>query len=448
MRVIAYLFALFAVFLFIACDDDLNSVGSNIQPGGDDINVEVDTFTVKVKTVSLDSIYALSSTALLGKYEDEIFGSIQSDFLCEFTCPIDSIKFEKGTDLTIDSVQIDLNFVNYSGDTLAPMGLSIYKVTSPLDKSYYTNVDPTKYCNMQEVLSQQTYSIAKASSYTSNSTRVRTIVSNLDKKIGYDFYEEYLKTNGALTSQDKFRKFFPGIYVTNTFGTGSLMQVSNTSLYIYYKYTNKLGNYDSTADTTIYRTVLVARTDEVIQLNHVKNVNPSELLDENTNALYMKSPVGLCLELELPIMEIINKMGTDSTKSINAAKFALKGFTEKENLLTSTFGKPTYFLLVDKDSVNTFFPNKSVTDNKTSTIITRNTTTNTYDFGNIATMIMEYKKRKGLTKNPTFLLMPVNAVYSSSTTIPDKVYNYMLPSQIILRKETGYDKMGLIFSKY
>ena len=33
---------------------------------------------------------------------------------------------------------------------MAPMRAEIFKITSPLQKNFYTNIDPKQYCNMQE----------------------------------------------------------------------------------------------------------------------------------------------------------------------------------------------------------------------------------------------------------------------------------------------------------
>ncbi|MFR9166664.1 MAG: DUF4270 family protein [Dysgonomonas sp.] len=193
---------LFSSFLLVllllfstSCDDDLKYVGSDIQPGGDDVSLEVDTFLIKAKTISLnDSIYAWTLTGLLGKFDDSYLGSVKADYLSEFYCP-DSAAFIKGYgDLTIDSVRLHVNFVRYTGDSLAPMGLSVYRVTSPLKNTFYTNINPADYCDMSDVLGQATYSINQAKRYKiSSSLTVRSLIINLDNRVGEEFYDESKK---------------------------------------------------------------------------------------------------------------------------------------------------------------------------------------------------------------------------------------------------------------
>ena len=38
-----------------------------------------------------------------------------------------------------------------------PMRAEIFKITSPLQKNFYTNIDPKQYCNMQESMGAQAY---------------------------------------------------------------------------------------------------------------------------------------------------------------------------------------------------------------------------------------------------------------------------------------------------
>lgn len=443
MKFISYFLGLvFTASVFIACDDDLNNVGASIIPKGDEIEVAVDTFDVKIRTIKVDSLYAWSTTGLLGKYEDDIFGSIKSDYMTEFYCYNASFLSDEAI---IDSVQLDIDFYYHYGDTLAPMGLSVYKLTNQLNGDFYTNIDPKKYCDMSQMLGQQIYTIAQtATSTTSSGLVIRTLTVDLNKKVGEEFYTEYLTNKNTFSNSDTFRDFFPGVYVTPTLGANTLVEAGYTTLNIYYKYdtTYTPDSSDVVRDTTYHKVFSLEVSADVIQLNHVENKVPSNLLQEGTGASYIKSPAGVCLELEFPIMDVKNWLGDDTTKILNSASFKLLGYTEKEDLLNSPWGKPSSLLLVDKDSLETFFRNKKYIDNKYSTIISRTASTNIYDFGNISSIIKEYKKRD-LQKNPIFVLIPVS--YNSSTY---EVRNYLRPLSAIVRTEDKYMKMGVMSTKY
>ncbi len=449
MKYIYYFLGLLIISSIVACDDDLNSVGSGIQPGGDGIAVKTDTFDMQLKTVLVDSIYAWSTASLLGEYEDEIFGTIKSDYLSEFYCP-NGITFlgdsiDKTNTVKIDSVQISINYIEFNGDTISPMGASIYKVTTNLTNNFYTNVDPKKYCDMQNMLGQQTYSIAGSKRYSNG---MRSVVVDLPSKVGEDFYHELLNNPSTFNNSASFKKFFPGIYVTTNFGKNSLIQVEYTTLNIYcsskYKktYEDIHGN-DSIAvrDTT---SVVYFATTDVIQLNRVKNSIPQNLLTD-TESAYIKAPAGVYAEVVLPILDIKNTLNNDTTRTISAANVSFYGNTIKEDYLeigsSLKFQRPNKLLFIDSDSVETFFRNKKSIDYKTRVLLERNTR-NVYNIGNIASIVSEYKNRKDLTKNPRFLLIPV--LQSTDGTI----YNYMKPMTAAIKKDEESLKMGVITVKY
>lgn len=432
--------------LFAACDDDVDTTGSSVLPGGNDMGISLDTAYLKVKTVSMDSIYARTIEGVLGKYEDEVFGTVKSDYLCEFYCP-DDMSFQPNV-VSIDSMQLSLDFITYRGDTVTPMGLSVYEVNKELGRNFYTNVDPSDFCNLKQPLGQKTYSISQSSKYAASSTvLVRTVSVNLKDELAQKFYKESLKSNNAFQNSATFKKFFPGVYVTTTFGSGSLINVNNTSMNIYYKYNDVKGNHDNTADTIRTSLFSIAVTPEVIQMNHIENKLPSSLFEANTGAVYMKSPAGVCLELELPIKSIIDKAGD---KVVNSAKFSLYGYSEKEAELKDDLGRPQYVLLVNKDSLNNFFLRKSLPNSITSYSAEWSSSTNSYVFSNIAQMIVEYKKQN-IKANPTFMVIPVKQNYTTNVynqTELSSVNNYMQPSSSIIRSDKQFMNISLIYSDY
>lgn len=432
--------------LFAACDDDVDTTGSSVLPGGNDMGISLDTAYLKVKTVSMDSIYARTIEGVLGKYEDEVFGTVKSDYLCEFYCP-DDMSFQPNV-VSIDSMQLSLDFITYRGDTVTPMGLSVYEVNKELARNFYTNIDPSDFCNLKQPLGQKTYSISQSSKYAASSTvLVRTVSVNLKDELAQKFYKESLKSNNAFQNSATFKKFFPGVYVTTTFGSGSLINVNNTSMNIYYKYNDVKGNHDNTADTIRTSLFSIAVTPEVIQMNHIENKLPNSLFEANTGAVYMKSPAGVCLELELPIKSIIDKAGD---KVVNSAKFSLYGYSEKEAELKDDLGRPQYVLLINKDSLNNFFLRKSLPNSITSYSAEWSSSTNSYVFSNIAQMIVEYKKQN-IKANPTFMVIPVKQNYTTNVynqTELSSVNNYMQPSSSIIRSDKQFMNISLIYSDY
>lgn len=448
-------FILVCCVLFSSCDDDLRSVGGNIQPGGDDVSLEIDSLNVGAKTVLMDKIYARTTSGLLGRYDDDIYGAVLSEYMCEFFC--DTLAF-KDDFFQVDSTKIGIRFLYYTGDSVAPMGLSFYGLNDKLDKNYYTDIDPSKYCDMSKPLASTSYSIVNTP-YYSTSSKVRVIEADMGDW-GQKLYEASKTSNNPLANSKAFLDYFPGVYVKSSFGNGSLVDVIDTYIGVYYRTKKDTVVIDKTTklekDSVMYtkRSLFLPATSEVIQLNKIQNTVPSNLLTPNTGAVYIKSPAGTSVEMELPIEEIISKMtlaGAEG-KTVNLARLKLKGYTELEQQGQFNFGRTSTLLLINKDSVQSFFENPYRIADLSSSLIytaTRDASTNTYTFNNLAPMIKKYKEQ-GITENPKFMLIPItvsSVTISNSTTIIG-YFNSMKPALSVLRAKEGDIKLEMIYSTF
>ncbi len=101
---------------------------------------------------------------------------------------------------------------------------------------------------MQKSLGMQTYTARDLSVSDSlwndkNSNNVLTyqprITIRMPQEVGQRFYDATIKTPEVFNDQNTFNQFFPGIYVTNTYGTGNILNIESTQMNIYYKHTVK-----------------------------------------------------------------------------------------------------------------------------------------------------------------------------------------------------------------
>ena len=443
------LISFLTILAFVGCDDDLNSVGSNIQPPSDSIYVTTDTIILKARTVPVDSVYARTINGVLGKYQDDIFGTIKSDYLCQFYYS-DSTKFKDNLQ-SIDSVKFGIDFALFSGDSLAPMGLSVYEVTKKLPDNFYTNVDPSPYIGSSpKLLTNSAYTVNGAKKVAKYQTGYpqRVIYSDLGIQFGQRILN-YYNDPTIKKNKDTFNEMFKGAYVTTTFGSGTLINILYTSIEIYYSWKDIKGNHDNTQDTIRSTLFTLSATPEVIQLNHVQNENPQNLFTEGTGQTYMKTPAGVFTEIVIPIKEISEHMQAPTVdyKTVTSAQFSLKGYTEKEPSKPFSLQRPGNVLLIDKDSVQTFFSRRQLPDGKSSIYTSRNTTYNTYDFSNISALVNHYREKN--VDNATFLVIPVDVTKeSSSSSTVVGVYNYLKPSTSILRSDATNMRMELIYSRF
>ena len=84
------------------------------------------------------------------------------------------------------------------------------------------------------------------------------------------------------------------------------------------------------------------------------------------------------------------------------------------------FTTPTNVLMIPKDSLFTFFENKSLPDSKLSYLASFNSSSNTYTFNNISNLVntlwSNRQSGKGGDDWNKVILLPVNVMTNSSTT--------------------------------
>lgn len=451
-----------AALSMVGCDDDLNLVGSSIQPDSDKIAVFTDTFMMTSSTVKVDSIFARSVTGLLGEFYDPLYGNLKSDYICQFYCP-ENYKFtHTPIDGAIDSVDFRITYYSSIGDTLTPMHVQIYNVTTPLTKNYYTNMNPANYSDMKTSLGMQTYTAYDAT--VSDSIRAITdteddnyyvphITVRLSKSIGQNFYNETITNPASFKNQESFNKFFPGLYVTTTFGSGNILNVANSTFSIYYKYMATVKGSAGQDSSFVARGVERFNvTKEVIQLNRIKNSGIETLLQPNDEYSYLKSPAGVFTRLTIPAAEIIKKV---NGHIINNMPLTLKALPQES--WKYALAPPTNLLLIPEDSVSTFFEDGRIEDNLTSFLSTDYSfSTRQYSFSNISALLKN-QIEKNPDKDLNLLVIPVERVkgsygssyYSSSTTYYTISLNhYLAPSGVKLRKDAESMKLQVISSKY
>lgn len=448
------LFIAFIAVTTIACNDTLDQIGFSIQPDQDKLAISVDTLELQAHTVQSDAIFSKTKYPVLGEYIDPVFGSIKSDYAGEFYFP-ESSNFKDGA--IIDSVKLKISYTSIIGDSLAPMGLSVYEIVKTLPKNNdYTNINPKEYADMSSPMgtaiftgknstnTTETYS----SGYNTQTVTVYEINVPLPDELGEKFLTEYKKPgHGKLVNSDTFKEFFPGVYVTTTFGNSTILNVNLTSFHIHYHYLDKGGSSQKT-DTIRNDQLRLNITPEVTQVNYIENDNKKLLVssDEHT---FVKSPAGVNTELFFPLSKLHTKLEAQALSLANLTIYALPDAFEDETVKLSP---PKYLLLVNKDSLNGFFENRKLPDNRTSFLSSAfDSQSYSYNFGNISAMINHYNELNKNAFDLTYYLIPVDATLTADQYGNQNltaVYNQMMPTAVMLDKRKGSLKLNMIFSSF
>lgn len=443
------------VSILSGCNDELTQVGTGTMPETDGVTVRADTFYMKGKTVLTDSVYARTTYGALGEIYDPLYGNLKSDYLCQFYCP-EGFRFRQvPVGGKIDSVEYRILYDSWVGDSLTPMQAQLFGVTEPLARDFYTNIDPSQYSNMQKSLGKQAYtafdvtvpdSVRYLKDQSGNYVYTPTVKIKMPQELGQRFYDETINNPASFKDQNAFNNFFPGIYVTNTFGTGCIINTVGTEMCIFYKYTIK----GSAGQDSIVKTLeRFSATTEVIQLNRFKNTDMSHLLEPNDSIAYLKSPAGVYTQLTIPAKEM-----KEYTEGRILSNFALTLKALPQEDWKWAFPAPANILILPTDSVDTFFKSNSIENNVTSFRGDYAASTRTYSFGNISNMLKNH-----IEKSPdTDLIVSVipverrvgtnNNYMGQASYYTAAINNYLKPSGVKLRIDKESMQIRIVTIKY
>lgn len=472
-------FLLFGLLMLAlaGCDDDMNYVGSTIQPPGDKITAYIDSFQLTARTVHIDSLYAKTSQALLGHITDPLFGNMKADFLCSFYCS-DNFRF-KGTPANgqIDSIDFKVAYeYGWVGDSLAPLTGKVYLLNKPLKEEYYTNMKPSEYYDEHSApLATKQFtaydktvpdSVRNQIDSSGNSVYISNVTFPLSKEFGQKIYQATLDQPDKFKDTQAFTEFLPGFYVTTDQGSGCILRVSASAMYIYYHYEEVLQSKIDGSDSIVVRRTAETFnvTPEVIQLSHVEN-EVDDLIkksEENDNRLsYLKSPAGVYTEITFPVKAMKDAIGTGRT--ITNMPFALKflPIDKWDYALVPS----EYVLLLPADSLQAFFKEGRLNNNVTSflsdsyikasgsTYNPTYTNTYTYNFNNISTFL-EHQLQTAPDEDIRMLIVPVERVTTQvgsgyyQQSVVSKINNYFQPSGVKLLTDQQALKIQVRSAEY
>lgn len=437
-----------AALTFAACDDTTEGIGGSITNKIDNINISDSAFNVTTKSIVAGAVLSRNNTGLIGKMKDPETGNyVKGDYMTQLsvlpTFSVDTLDYIKQANkgsIEADSCYLLVSYNASYGDTIAPMKVTAYEMTKPMseDKEYYSNYDAFKEGWVSE--NNQHWS----SNYNlSNTSDVKNFKIYLNKpyttKDGktyknygsyimqtYAEHPEYFKTNYKF-----LHNVCPGFYIKNVGGTGNMAKIWNTELIFYWTRHKTIKAKDGVTDSTAV-SIGYNRfdgTEEVLQLNKIENDTENmKKLASQQNWTYLKSPAGIFTEVTLPIEDIMKGHEKDT---LNTASISFPRLNNKDEDNAYNFATPSTILMVQKDSLQSFFEKSKLADSRTSYTASYSSTgtyKNAYTFQNIANLVSAMYKNKGKGENwNKVVLVPVNVITTTQgyTTVISKINHDM-----------------------
>ena len=437
-----------AALTFAACDDTTEGIGGSITNKIDNINISDSAFNVTTKSIVAGAVLSRNNTGLIGKMKDPETGNyVKGDYMTQLsvlpTFSVDTLDYIKQANkgsIEADSCYLLVSYNASYGDTIAPMKVTAYEMTKPMseDKEYYSNYDAFKEGWVSE--NNQHWS----SNYNlSNTSDVKNFKIYLNKKYTtkdgktyknygsyimqtYAEHPEYFKTNYKF-----LHNVCPGFYIKNVGGTGNMAKIWNTELIFYWTRHKTIKAKDGVTDSTAV-SIGYNRfdgTEEVLQLNKIENDTENmKKLASQQNWTYLKSPAGIFTEGTLPIEDIMKGHEKDT---LNTASISFPRLNNDNEDNPYNFATPSTILMVQKDSLQSFFEKSKLADNRTSYTASYSSTgtyKNAYTFQNIANLVSAMYKNKGKGENwNKVVLVPVNVITTTQgyTTVISKINHDM-----------------------
>lgn len=432
-----------AALTFAACDDTTEGIGGSITNKIDNINISDSAFNVTTKSIVAGAVLSRNNTGLIGKMKDPETGNyVKGDYMTQLsvlpTFSVDTLDYIKQANkgsIEADSCYLLVSYNASYGDTIAPMKVTAYEMTKPMseDQEYYSNYDAfekgwvnennqhwSSNYNLSNTSDVKNFKIYLNKKYTKDGKTYKNYGSYIMQT--YAEHPEYFKTNFKF-----LHNVCPGFYIKNVGGTGNMAKIWNTELIFYWKKTIKAK--DGVTDSTGIGYNRFDGTEEVLQLNKIENDTENlKKLASQEDWTYLKSPAGIFTEVTLPIDDIMKGHEKDT---LNTATISFPRLNNADEDNPYNFATPSTILMVQKDSLQSFFEKSKLADNRTSYTASYSSTgtyKNAYTFQNIANLVSAMYKNKGKGENwNKVVLVPVNVITTTQgyTTVISKINHDM-----------------------
>ena len=467
---------LLAAFSMVACDDTTDTLGSSITNKVDNLTITDATYNVETQSLVAGPVLSKSNNGIIGRVKDPETGTyLTADYMTQMvplsTFSVDTLQYIKDAnngELRADSCFLLVSYQSTYGDSLAPMKVTAYEMSKPMteDKNYLTDFDPMAegYIAENGYHNSATYSLSKATGnfkiYLNKPyTKDGVTYDNYGTYMLKTFVEhpEYFKSNYQF-----LKNVCPGFYIKHEGGIGNVADVWNTEVQFYWSRQKTIKASDGVTDSIAkgYGFNRIDGTEEALQTNHIVNDAASiASLAADPSCTYLKSPAGIFTEVTLPVEEILRGHETDT---LNTASVTFPRINNTETDNQYTFDTPSYVLMIPKDSIDSFFENGDVVNNRNSFYASySSSTTNGYTFSNISNLITAMSKKKGSSENwNKAVLIPITVstvVENNSTVISKMTHNMSLTSTRLVKgtNETTSDgkpaspiQIKVIYSKF
>ncbi|MEZ7497475.1 DUF4270 family protein [Flavobacterium sp. Arc3] len=347
------LLVLFLGALITSCDSDVDTgefvVGSDYLSVSNKV-ILVDTLTVDVSTINLDSLVTSSQGRILvGNYNDPYFGKVKSESYFQLSGSSYALNSDNSDidapNYVFDSIRMILRPDKYYyGDTTKVQTISIHRLLEKVkvndDDSYFYNDSSLSYDS--ESLGSYSFKPKPLSQ--------DTVVVSIKDVFGEAIFQKIKKRE--ITNFDEFTQYFKGLVIKSTTGTSSSVVGFSTTSVLRLYYSKYLGNTEESLNLDF--NIL----DQTKQFNNISlDRSGTEIKDltgftgslsslKTGNKAYVQSGTGIACRVDFPNIKQLKYISEKGT--IVDAELIIKP-------INNTYSADTYPL---PDSLRVFVADK------------------------------------------------------------------------------------------
>lgn len=305
-----FLIVLFLGFLAISCDSDKDQgefvVGSDYLALKNKV-ISIDTVTVNVSTIKLDSLITSGeSRILVGNYDDPLFGKVKAASYFQLSTSSYNLYSKnsdtEATGYVYDSIAMILRYDDYSyADTTQVQALNVHRVLAKFkpnveDKSFYNN-------------SSLNYGSASLGTinYKPKPMGNDSITIKLDNEFGLELFNKF--KNNEIANAEEFTDYLKGFALTSESAASNSVIGFNLSSVLRLYYSKGKGDTESsyTMDFTIsdgskqFNAISSDRLGTLIQDLPLSKVSLPSAFTGNKG--FVQSGTGIVLRVDFPYIK-------------------------------------------------------------------------------------------------------------------------------------------------
>lgn len=423
MKQITYaLLALIVLLGTQSCTDE--TIGSSLTDTRTAI-IEDSSFVLTGHSVPNHRLQARTSTQLVGLLKADGYGTLSSEVVTQFI-PASIIDTTGVPTNMIDSCRLMLTITGngFTGDSLPPMRLNVYRLNKQLPTPLYSDFDPSNYYDESDLLGSNSYSPKSTTTVyfeTNGATRsYEAIFVPMPVSLARDIQNEYRQHPETFKSPSVFAQFFPGIYIKNSYGSGRVMNFNRTEFQVFYR---KSTTFNETDTITENHSTYMAASPETVQDNIITmevDAKVEQRIDEGQAIIV--APAGYEVQLRFPIQEIINSFRDnvgDDLGVINKLELTLPA---EDPGTAYNIEPPTNLLMVKTSKKDQFIAGDSLTNNKDSFYAVYNSAKKAYIFSGLRDYILNIINNQDGIASEDDINLTVTPVDITTYTVPATYY--------------------------